>query len=412
MTGDSGLSKTRTNMADIKFACPHCNQHITCDELWGGHQLQCPSCHGQLTVPALPAPAAAPPPPPPPPAPVQRSSLVPKVPTAAAPKLAIGTPQAATTGPERNIPIRNLAPPPAKKSNKWLKYVGTTVAVVAVGVGGYFGFLWLRQVQNSANEKSKAEEARNSGESQAGHIANLNSVLDATEPGHSLGELSERKSSGPRQRRTGVGAPIPASAPGDGAAPSAASSLPVVPPVYTLDVASAKIPDGRVNGTLSGSNFVAEAVRVENIGSAQVLRLVQGPLVSPDREVLIYLHLKPGEKLGGQTLSVANDMKGSGVPQVSKRWKMTPRSAPSLKAFNTGYAMKLEIGSVTNSMVSGKIFLALPDAEQTVVAGNFDANVVVPSPTLQAAPTATPTAPAGMDPAARSMYESRYGIKR
>ncbi len=400
-------------MADIKFACPHCNQHITCDELWGGHELQCPSCQGNLTVPARPAPAAAPPPPTPQPAPVQRgSSVVFKPPAASAPKLAIGTPQAATTGPDRSIPIRNLAPPPPKKGNKWLKYAGTTVAVAAVAVGGYFGFLWLRQMQASANEKSKAEDARNSGESQVGHIANLNSVLDATEPGHSLSELSERKSSGPRQRRTGVGAPIPATDPSAGATPSASSSLPVVPPVYTLDVAAAKIPDGRVNGTLSGSNFVAEAARVETVGSAQVLRLLQGPLVSPDREVLIYLHLKPGEKLGGQTLSIANDMKGSAVPQVTKRWKMTPRSAPSLKAFNTGYAMKLELGSVTNSMVSGKIFLALPDTEQTVVAGAFDANVVVPSPTLQATPTAVPTVPGGMDPAARSMYESRYGIKR
>lgn len=408
-------------MADIKFSCPHCNQHITCDDLWGGHELQCPSCQGNLTVPARRAPvAAAPPPPPPSPQPQavppahHGSSVVYKPPAASAPKLALGQApaEAMAAAAQRTIPIRNLAAPPPKKTNPWLKYGVTALVVLICGAGGYFGFMWFHQMQNSANEKSRAEDSKNSGESQVGHIASLNSVLDATEPGHSLGELSERRSSGPRQRRTGVVAEIPVG--GAGAAPGAmaADNSPVVPPAYTLDIAAAKIPDGRVNGTISGSNFVAEAARLDPVGSALVLRLLQGPLVSPDREVLIYLHLKPGEKLGGQSLSIASDMKGSGVPQVSKRWKMTPRSAPALKAFNTGYAMKLELGAVTNGLVAGKIFLALPDTEQTVVAGGFNANIIVPDPTVQATPTAAPTVPGGMDAASRAMYEQRYGIKR
>lgn len=399
-------------MADIKFSCPHCNQHITCDELWGGHQLQCPSCQGQLTVPA---PAAAPPPPPPSAAvpPAHLGSSVVFKPPPGTPKLALGQAQSQPGAGPRSIPIRNLAPPAPKKGNRILKLAGTVVVVLAVGAGCYFGFIWVRQMQNKSNAQNRSDEARNSGESQVGHIANLNSVLDATEPGHSLGELSERKSSGPRQRPTGVGTEI---AVGEaGAAPASAAAgdgSPVTPPAYTLDVAAARIPDGRVNGMISGSNFVAEAARIDPVGSAQVLRLLQGTPASPDREVLVYLHLKPGERLGGQSLSIASDMKGSGVPQVSKRWKMTPRSAPSLKAFNTGYAMKLELGPVTNSLVPGKIFLALPDPEQTVVAGNFSANLIIPEPTVQATPTATPTAPGGVDAASRAMYEKRYGIKR
>lgn len=374
-------------------------------------------------VPARRAPvAAAPQPPPPPPTqpPVvppahHGSSVVYKPPAASAPRLALGQApaEAMAAAAQRQIPIRNLAGPPPKKSNPWLRYVGTALVLIACGVGGYFGFVWFHQMQSSANEKSRAEDSKNSGESQVGHIASLNSVLDATEPGHSLGELSERRSSGPRQRRTGVGAEIPVGGAGAGAPGAmAADNSPVVPPAYTLDVAAAKIPDGRVNGTISGSNFVAEAARIDPVGSALVLRLLQGALVSPDREVLIYLHLKPGEKLGGQNLSIASDMKGSGVPQVSKRWKMTPRSAPSLKAFNTGYAMKLELGAVTNGAVAGKIFLALPDTEQTVVAGGFNANIIVPDPSVQATPTVAPTVPGGMDAASRAMYEQRYGIKR
>ena len=47
-------------MADLTISCPHCNQHITCDEAWGGHELECPICKGRLVVPgAAPAPAPA-----------------------------------------------------------------------------------------------------------------------------------------------------------------------------------------------------------------------------------------------------------------------------------------------------------------------------------------------------------------
>src|SRR5688572_6537644 len=56
-------------MAELKFSCPNCNQSIKCDELWGGHQIQCPSCQNNLTVPQTQASAIAPPP-----APVVRTS--------------------------------------------------------------------------------------------------------------------------------------------------------------------------------------------------------------------------------------------------------------------------------------------------------------------------------------------------
>jgi hypothetical protein len=397
-------------MGDLKFSCPHCNQHITCDELWGGHQLQCPSCQGTLTVPARPEPAA--------PAPVPASSgggLVPKPPSHPSPRLSLGQAQGASASaaggsahaPPRTIPIRNLAPPPPKKTNRVLKILGTTATVLVIVAGGVFGFLWIRQIQAKANEKSRAEDARNSGESQVGHIANLNSVLDATEPGHSLGELSERRSTGPRQRPSGVGQQIELGGNSGSAMP--ADSSPVVSPVYTLDLASARIPDGHANGSISGSNFVAETARIDPVGSAHVLRLLQGQLVSPDREVLVYLHLKPGETLGGQTLNISTDMKGTGVPQVSKRWKLTPQSAPSLRAFNTGYAMKLQLGTVTNGFLDGKIFLALPDAEQTVVAGAFKASIIA-AQAVQMNPAMAPTRPA-TDPA-QSATDRRYGIRR
>jgi hypothetical protein len=355
-------------------------------------------------VPA-PAPASAP-------AAGSGSSHVFKAPAANAPRLNKAQASAAEAGaPPKSIPIRNLAPPKQKKANPIVTVLKVTGVVAVLAVAGYFGFIWLRKLQDKSNESTRREEARHSGESQVGHIANLNSVLDATEPGH-IGEVRGVHSSGATTRSTGVGSEIPM---GDEEAQprrvgtAGAPAGPVVAPVYTLDIAQAKIPESRANGNISGTNFVADAARIDPIGSAQVLRLIQGQAMSPDRQILVYLHLKPGEKIGGQTLSIASDAHG---PQVAKSWKTNPKYAPLVRQFSTGYAMKLELGAATNDAVAGKIFLALPDPEQTVVAGSFTASLAAIDPNMQAFPVATPVAaPRQMTPADRAMYD-RYGIKK
>jgi hypothetical protein len=142
-------------------------------------------------------------------------------------------------------------------------------------------------------------------------------------------------------------------------------------------------------------------------------------MVSPDRELLVYLHLKPGEKLGGQSLSISQDMTGSAVPQVTKRWKPSAKFAPQLKSFRTGYAMKVELGQVAENMIPGKIFVALPDPEQTVVAGTFKASVGVIDPNAQVQATAAmgvPASAAAEDAAARQAaqeaFQRRYGTRQ
>ena len=60
-------------------------------------------------------------------------------------------------------------------------------------------------------------------------------------------------------------------------------------------------------------------------------------------------------------------MKSTGVT-VAKRWKSHPRYAPKLQNYSTGFALKLELGEVKDGYATGKMFLALPDTEKTVVA--------------------------------------------
>ena len=146
------------------------------------------------------------------------------------------------------------------------------------------------------------------------------------------------------------------------------------------------------------------------------LRLFQGMSGSPDAEILIYLHLNPGESPIGRSWNISPEMKDRSVPQVIKRWKTNPKYAPQSKPYSSGYAMKLELGDITNGVLAGKIYVALPDTEQTVVAGLFNAMTTVASPNsaVTAAPGmpgpgAMPTPPGG---AGRAMYERYGGRKR
>ena len=41
-------------MRDLKFACPHCEQHIKCEDDRAGQTIPCPSCGGAVVVPNLP----------------------------------------------------------------------------------------------------------------------------------------------------------------------------------------------------------------------------------------------------------------------------------------------------------------------------------------------------------------------
>ena len=149
--------------------------------------------------------------------------------------------------------------------------------------------------------------------------------------------------------------------------------------------------------------------------TAGVLRLFQGASLSPDRELLVYLHLNPGQSPTGHVWAVSQDMRDRSVPQVVKRWKTNPRYAPLSKAYSSGYAMKLQLGEITNGVLPGKIFVALPDTEQSVVAGVFNATTTLADASGVAAPSTTvaPSAAPTPNPAAASdRYRQRYGRKQ
>jgi hypothetical protein len=357
----TGREESAYFMAELKFNCSKCGQLIACDELWIGHQINCPSCQTELSVPAQQeAPKAA------------HNPLVPQVPGNT--KLSIGQArhQSATPPPQAGAgatgatSFRGRAPVKKKKgSGAGMKYAVAGLCVVAIAAVGYF--VGYPQYQKWQDKKKADEEAKKAEAAKAAAAANP---------------------------------PPPA----------------IVPPVFTLDVTNATIPDGKVNGTVSGTNFVPDSVRLDQIGPSQVLRFVQGQPTSPDREILVYLHPKAGETLTGHNWTVSEDQK-TGVPPVGKRWKPDPNQQAKLQTYNHGYAMKLELGQMNGTTLPGKIFIALNDGQQTVAAGKFDATVSAPSaaPTPAAAappPAQNPNARYAKPPnAARTPVEQRYGVQ-
>jgi hypothetical protein len=41
-------------MAEFKFSCPQCQQHLQCREEFSGRQIQCPNCKVLIRIPPVP----------------------------------------------------------------------------------------------------------------------------------------------------------------------------------------------------------------------------------------------------------------------------------------------------------------------------------------------------------------------
>ena len=347
-------------MSELRFYCPHCNQKIQCDNQWAGLLIQCPACQRDLMVPRpAPVQVAAPPPPTAPPLP--QPSIGSSRPHAAPPPLS-------GSRPPLKSPSFNRS-----NGNSKAKIIKIAVVSLVAAVGFYFGLTYVISAQKELNRQSD-KMAKESDGGEAGHIANLYRVLDATDTDRRGG----RESIHVDEPDAAVLAAQHARREAGARMEQAQQALPILPPVWTLDVQSATIPEGRANGSLSGTNFVVESARIDKVGEAFALTLRQGSGMSADREIVIYLKLKSGETIGGHSWTVSKEMAATKALQVIKRWKPDPKFAPKQKMFPSGYAMKLEFAPPADDILTGKIFIALPDPEKTVVGGIFRVSLDVP----------------------------------
>jgi DNA-directed RNA polymerase subunit RPC12/RpoP len=160
-------------MAEIKFSCPHCGQHISGNEQWSGRQIQCPTCAKALTVPQAPSPPVAF-------APVPQAPAA-QPPVSHGPRLSAGATQVTRSVAPGTIPRRQpTARPPSNKS-PLLKYAVYAIVLAALGGAGYI-FLppLLSKAQDSLNSKpAPAQPASNGGGS--GPLGEVNGAMDVSD---------------------------------------------------------------------------------------------------------------------------------------------------------------------------------------------------------------------------------------
>lgn len=130
-------------MAEFKFSCPQCGQHIQCDAAYSGAQINCPSCQQAIVVPQAPGIISAPP----------------------------------TTPPPLSIPARQNAPvvsafrrsgapggqPPVQKKSSAMRNVliitASIVVLAALGFGGWFGYSKYKEHKTAKKANPAAQVA-------------------------------------------------------------------------------------------------------------------------------------------------------------------------------------------------------------------------------------------------------------
>jgi hypothetical protein len=123
---------------------------------------------------------------------------------------------------------------------------------------------------------------------------------------------------------------------------------------------------------LNGQPFALTRTLLQ--GGALTFR--QGKGSPPELSLTINFPAKRGEDLAGKKAFVAADQ-APPVPKVVMRWKK-PDGKTGSKTFNSGYVLKLELASLQDGKIPGRVFIALPDANNSFLAGSFTAEVRAP----------------------------------
>jgi len=151
--------------------------------------------------------------------------------------------------------------------------------------------------------------------------------------------------------------------------------------LWTLDLSHAEFPDAPVAGSIHHRAFAME--RATLTGSNLTFRVGRnGPI---ELGVNVVFFNRQPEDLSGKTVEVKPT--DAIAPRVVLHWKETDRVDETIRS---GYAMKVEFGAVTNSAITGKIFLGLSDETKSWIAGTFRAEIRKPFPPRQRPPAPRP----------------------
>ncbi|HLP76008.1 MAG TPA: hypothetical protein VK327_03755 [Candidatus Paceibacterota bacterium] len=141
---------------------------------------------------------------------------------------------------------------------------------------------------------------------------------------------------------------------------------------WRLDLADQPFPEATVSGKIHGSDFFCDRAVLQ--GGALTLRM--GKDWPPDLGLTVFLFARGAEELAGKSALVTTNNIRS--PRVALRWKEGDENETDV--FTNGFALKIEFGNQEGNRLPGKIYICLPDPEQSYIAGTFNADIRKPSP--------------------------------
>ncbi|HLP77523.1 MAG TPA: DUF4190 domain-containing protein [Candidatus Paceibacterota bacterium] len=340
-------------MSEFKFNCPHCDQHLSCDDSYAGQQITCPACQKVLTVPgSQPTPPVITPPPP-------------LLTAAPAPPVSRPQPAPRASAPHRTSGLA-LASIICSCAGIFINFFGTIPGIIC-------GKLALKQIRRSPGTGGE-------GMARAGVLTGyivsalwlipigfilVMGVIGGFKAASNAKEMKERYIEY-------EGAKLDATPDSSG---------------WTLDVQDSAMPNkplaGRIHGVQFQLNDMMNDVVFDDFGL-----VFRGSQFGYEMR-LSFDGSDPGsrsidpEKLSQQTLIVRRGDSGDVVtkggvslakPEVNFTWYH-----PLKKKIITGtpdtYAMRLEFRAITNGYVSGHIYLCVLDDTKSFIRGNFMAKV-------------------------------------
>lgn len=140
--------------------------------------------------------------------------------------------------------------------------------------------------------------------------------------------------------------------------------------LWTTNFAQLKLGEQALVGSVNGWDFVGN--RAVWRGTKLTLQQRGGSGLR-DLDVELDLPVKGGELVAGKSFEASHEH-GTLPKPVRILWEDDARQRHS-RHFSSDYVLRLEITAVTDTHVSGRIHLCLPDEEQSWVAGRFDAEI-------------------------------------
>ena len=326
-------------MSDVKFSCPHCSQHISCDQGWVGQVIQCPGCQQQIKVPQA-----------------QTGLRVPSAPTL----------------PPVNAPVMPSAPAAAAQRPVPEKWCGAAIASIILL---FFGPIrWIISIFCAQSAK---DQIRMNPRLRGDVMATVGMVISYAMCGMAIcmvalwfvlkhyaeKRMAERQKAVAEQRAAMQKA---WRTPSENGGTVPADRGPYVPPPPTAYLEpKLPLPANPVKGTVGGQSFQYEHAFVNQ--SQFVLR--QGAFSQADRQITITTFVSPKD-LAGKNLLVTPDMKMTKLKATAEWIDASGQKQSVWKPW--GYSLSLKFGQIEGGKVTGTIDLQMTGAS---IKGDFVAVV-------------------------------------